>query len=62
MAEIAAVVVLLASTSVIIGAGIAMGTRYIDRTILASGRDGDRGAPIVRPSHPSGSTWQADAT
>ena len=61
MADFAAIVGLLAlmlgCTSALIGLGLSVGTRYIDRTLRVDARP----APIVRPSHPSGSNWQVDA-
>ncbi|MBB4391790.1 hypothetical protein GGD62_000858 [Bradyrhizobium sp. ERR14] len=61
MADVAAMVgllmLMLGCTSALIGAGMAAGTRYIDRTLRVDARP----TPLVRPSHPSGSNWRVDA-
>lgn len=61
MAEILAaaglLVLMLGCTSAIIGAGVSWGTRYIDKSLRVDAQE----TPLVRPSHPSGSNWQADA-
>ena len=61
MAEFAATAglfaLMLGCTSALIGAGVSAGTRYVDKSLRVEARP----TPLVRPAHPSGSNWQADA-